>query len=538
MTQPQILIHEMSFNLPTGNTLLTQFNLALTKQKIGLVGKNGMGKSTLIKLITGELTPTSGAIHIVGKVASIPQEWSPGQQSGLTAGRLLGFEAKLKALARIEQGSVDMNDYHILNDDWLIKEKWQAALRMFDLHLSADAPLCSLSGGELTRLLLTRVFLSKADFLLLDEPTNHLDNDACKKLYKAITQWQGGLIIASHDRTLLNLMDEILELSSLGVTSYGGNYTAYQEQKRALTQAKQKQLVEAKQFLAKTQQSIQTTKEKHEQRQAQGKRLRKRGDQPKILLDAMENRSTASKGSLLIRHNRMLTVAQEKMRLAKEQVEMNEELRITLPKTRVPNGKIILEMENVSFAYSKSTIPLISNFNLKLQGPERIALCGNNGSGKTTLIKLILNQLAPIQGHIYLGTDRIHYLDQHAKQLAPDLSILENFLKLNPDTTENEAYQALALFLFRNDAARKMVNALSGGEKLRAALACILQSSQPPQLLILDEPTNHLDLNSMLTIESTLKQYEGAMIVIAHDQAFLEAINIARKVYAPFTSTD
>ena len=262
----------------------------------------------------------------------------------------------------------------------------------------------------------------------------------------------------------------------------------------------------------------------------------------------MSNRSTSSQGSLLIRSNRMLDAAHEKLRSAKEQLDIQDEIHVSLPQTYVPNGKVILEIEHLSFCYHQTTQPLISDFSLTIQGAERIALCGGNGSGKTTLINLILSmdptfqrdasRLKPSHGNIYLGTEHINYLDQNASQLNPELSILANFLQLNVDATENEAYQVLAQFLFKNVSALKLVKHLSGGEKLRALLACILKSSQPPQLLILDEPTNHLDLNSIKNIQSALKNYQGAMIVISHDQTFLESIAIERIIYAPFKSSE
>lgn len=537
MTHPQILIHEMSFNLPTGYAIFNNFNLALSKQKIGLVGKNGIGKSTLIKLIAGELLPSSGSILMEGKIAVVPQ--NPRFSSDLTVAEILGCEDKLNALYRIEQGSVEPNDFSILNDDWMIKERLEKQLTLFGLEVvSPYAKLKRLSGGELTRLLLTKAFSSNADFLLLDEPTNHLDIHARQQLYQAIQKWQGGLIVASHDRTLLNLMDEIVEISSLGVSSFGGNYDAYKEQKKCLINARQNQFLEAKNFLEKTKRSIQLTKEKHEQRQAQGRVLRKRGDQPKMLLDAMENRSTSSQNSLLIRHNRMNDSAHEKLRIAKEQLEIVDRINVSLPKTNVPNGKVILEIENLTFSYNEINEPLINSFNLAIRGPERIAVCGVNGSGKTTLIKLILNQLQPCHGKIYVGTELINYLDQNANQLNPEITILENFLQLNSDAKENDAYQALAQFLFKNVSALNLVKHLSGGEKLRALLACTLMSNHPPQLLILDEPTNHLDINSTISIESALENYQGAMIVISHDQTFLESIGIERIIYAPFKSTN
>lgn len=533
MTHPQILIHEMSFNLPNGKALFSRLNLAFARQKVGLVGNNGIGKSTLIKLIAGELLPSSGSIQINGTVAHLQQ--NPLFDPELTVAKILGHENKLNALQRIEEGSTDPNDFLTVNDDWLIKEKLKNELAMFDLDtLHPFSHLSTLSGGEFTKLMLTNAFLSNADFLLLDEPTNHLDSHAFKKLYDAILKWQGGLIVVSHDRTLLNLMDEIVEISSLGISVFGGNYDFYKEQKEDLMYAKQNQLHHAKSVLEKTKRSIQLTKEKHEQRQAKGQNLRKRGDQPKMLLDAMENCSTSNQGSLLIRCNRMLNSAHEKLHLAKEQLELQDEIHVSLPKTYVPNGKVILEIEHLNFCYHQTTELLINDFNLTIQGAERIALCGKNGSGKTTLIKLILNQLKPFCGKIYLGTEYVNYLDQHASQLNPELSILDNFLQLNINATENEAYQSLAQFLFKNSSTLKLVKHLSGGEKLRALLACILKSSHPPQLLILDEPTNHLDLNSMKNIECVLKNYQGAMIVISHDQTFLESIAIERMIYAPF----
>lgn len=535
MTQPQILIHEMNFNLSTGKALFSKINLTFYQQKVGLVGINGIGKSTLIKLIAGELIPSSGSIQADGKISYIQQLQTLSPE--LTVAKLLGYEEKLYALQRIEQGSNDENDFAILNDDWLVKETLQKILCQFNLNsVSPYSQITELSGGELTRLFLTKAFSSSADFILLDEPTNHLDTQARKMLYQAILQWHGGLIIISHDRTLLNLMDEIIEISSLGISRFGGNYDFYKEQKDCLLNAKQNQLLEAKSFLEKTNRSIQSTREKHERRQAKGRELRKRGDQPKVLLDAMKNRSTASQGSLLIRHNRMLETAQEKLRIAKEQIEITNTMHVTLPKTYVPNNKVILKIEDLTFSYPGTENPIIKNFNLILKGAERIALLGSNGSGKTTLIKLILNELNPSNGTISLGTENTNYLDQHTNQLNPEKSILDNFLLLNSDATTNVAYQALAQFLFKNNSAHQLVKDLSGGEKLRAALACTLKSSNPPQLLILDEPTNHLDLNSVLNIESALKSYLGAMIVISHDQAFLESIGVEKIIHAPFVT--
>lgn len=385
MSQPQILIHEMSFNLPTGKALFNKLNLVFSPYKTGLLGNNGIGKSTLMKLVIGELCPHSGYIQLDGTIAYLPQD--PPISSKVTVAGFLGCEEKINALDRIFQGSVNECDFNILNEDWEIKDRIQKQLTEFGLNtISLNRPLTGLSGGEVTRLMLSKVFFSDADFLLLDEPTNHLDATARQQLYHAIKQWPRGILVISHDRTLLNLMEDIVEFTTLGAYRFGGNYDAYQQEKNLLTEAKQKQLLDAKKLLNKTKRSIQLTKEKHEQRQAQGRALRRSGSQAKIILDAKEN----------------------------------------------------------------------------------------------------------------------------------------------------DAYRSLAQFLFRNTTALKLAKDLSGGEKLRALLACVLMAKHPPQLLILDEPTNHLDIHSIQSIESALKHYQGAMIVISHDATFLKNIGIEKIIYAPF----
>ncbi len=533
MTHSQILINQMSFNLPTGKALFDKLNLVFAKHKTGLVGKNGIGKSTLIKLILGELCPHSGSIHIEGKIAYVPQNLSVPLE--ITVANLLGCEEKINALYRIKHGSSDECDFAILNEEWDIEERLQTQLKTFGLNsIPYHFPLKMLSGGEMTRLLLAKAFFLNADFLLLDEPTNHLDYSARQQLYAAIQQWQSGMIVISHDRTLLNLMEEIIELSTLGASSYGGNYDAYAKQKDIENAAKEQQLHDAKKLMQKNKNTIQSSREKHEQKQSYGRELRRSGSIDKIGANSKKGRSERTQSKLLIKEERLLDQAETQLQSAKEKIEISEEININLPATKVPNGKIILDMEDITFSYPNTTQPIIQNFNLKIQGPERIALVGDNGSGKTTLIKLILKELFPTHGKIYIGTDYVNYLDQNASLLKEELSLLENFLQLNPDAKENDAYRYLAQFLFKNTSALKLAKDLSGGERLRALLACILTSKHPPQLLILDEPTNHLDLHSIKSIESALKNYQGAMIVISHDQKFLENIE-TRKIICKTT---
>ncbi|EKD54333.1 MAG: hypothetical protein ACD_60C00093G0003 [uncultured bacterium] len=511
MTQLQISIHQINFNLPSGAKLFHDLTLSLTKRKIGLVGRNGIGKSTLLKLILGEFLPQAGSIRVQGKLGYVPQHFS------------IFPESTIKSF---------------LMDEWQDESRLRKTLMIFGLDAIPDhRQLKNLSGGEMTRLLLVKTLLSDADFLLLDEPTNHLDQSARQALYRAIQEWRGGLIVVSHDRTLLNFMEEIVELNSLGVTSYGGNYDDYRKQKDIENAARENQLQDAKKLMQKTKQTIQSSREKHEQKKSYGRELRRSGSIDKLTANSKKGRSERTQSKLLIKEERLMDHAEEKLQSAKEGVEILDEIHVDLAKTYVPNGKIMVEIQDLSFSYQDAKEILIQDFDLKIRGHERIALAGDNGSGKTTLIKLLLSILQPTQGKIYLGTSRVSYLDQGAILLNPDLSVIENFLVLNPNAKENDAYRCLAEFLFKNKAAHKIVKTLSGGEKLRALLASVLMANQPPELLILDEPTNHLDLNSVRSIESILKNYQGAMIVISHDQCFLENIKINRVIEAPLNKS-
>lgn len=529
MPQSKILIHEMSYQLTSGLPLFKSLELSLLQRKIGLVGRNGVGKSTLLQLIIGEFQPLSGSIYSDGKIAYIPQH--PVMTDDMTVARLFGLEDKIHALERIEQGSIDLADYEILNDDWECRQRLYKQLRSFDLnHINHSKYLTSCSGGEITRLLLTKAFHSDADCLLLDEPTNHLDINARQALYAAIREWRGGIIIASHDRTLLNLMDEIVELTSIGAKVYGGNYDDYVIQKNIENAAYEQQLQDAKKLIVKNKTSIQASREKHEKKKSYGRQLRISGSIDKMAAGSKKGRSERTQSTLLMKEKRMMQDAENKLLSAKENIEIKEVIDIELPKTHVPNGKTIVEISHLSFTYQGLNYKLIDDLNLKIIGPEHIAMTGCNGSGKSTLMKLILGVLIPSNGQIHLGTSYIAYVDQHASLLNYHESVIENFLRLNPDSTYNHAYSCLAQFLFKNTAAEKRISELSGEQRIRALLACTLMAKHPPQLLMLDEPTNHLDIDSIRNIESALKSFQGAMLVISHDQAFLDSIGITKTI--------
>lgn len=355
-----------------------------------------------------------------------------------------------------------------------------------------------------------------------------MDADSRAALYSAINTFDGGVLVVSHDRQLLNYMDQIAELSTLGLQLYGGNYDAYREQKQVEQDALGQDILDAQKHIKKTKRIVQESKEKYDQRVSMGNKTRREGGQPKMFFDFFKNSAEKTKSKLESRTDKQLSLAQEKLNAAKAKIEQKDFLAFNLDATRVPNGKIVIDLQQITFAYPGCD-QIIKNFNLTIVGPQRVAILGNNGSGKSTLLKLVMRQLEPLVGLITVGVEYMAYLDQNLSILWHDQTIAENFKRLNNNISESDCRTRLATFLFSQETVDKPVNCLSGGEKMRAAMACIFMGDNPPQLVILDEPTNNMDLESINALESALGKYQGALLVVSHDKLFLE--NIGVEVY-------
>jgi ATPase subunit of ABC transporter with duplicated ATPase domains len=245
---------------------------------------------------------------------------------------------------------------------------------------------------------------------------------------------------------------------------------------------------------------------------------------PKLWFDAQAERATSTLGRQRRVVERLRTAASADLDAARERVERVRRLDVALPTSGLPASKCVLAFDRVSFAWPGGR-PLLEDVSFQLVGPRRLALTGPNGSGKTTLIRLAIGELDPSSGAVRRNVAGA-LLDQRAALLDDRLTLVENFRRLNGSASEGAAHAALAQFLFRNVEALKPAGALSGGERLRAALACALMADPAPQLIILDEPTNHLDLESIAAIETALSAYDGALLVVSHDQAFLGAIGV------------
>jgi ATPase subunit of ABC transporter with duplicated ATPase domains len=530
MLEPPIhLAEEVSWRTPAGDTVLERVSLALHREKTGLVGANGSGKTTLLRILTGEITPSAGRVRRAGTVAVLPQDFRPVQEQSVASA--LGVREKLEALGRLTAGRGSDADLAVLDDDWDIQERVTAELSRLGMSaIELNRPLASLSGGETTRVVLASLFLRRPDLLLLDEPTNNLDRESREALRAALAEWPRGLVVVSHDRALLRQMDRIVELTPKGPKSYGGNYDLYVAQRDAEAQAAEEQLAAAEKELRRARREAQAARERQDRRNSRGNREREKGGMPTILLNAMRQKSQQTTARVKATHDDRVAGARDALAEARERVEQSREMAFQLPPVGLPAGKLVLEVEGVCFRFPGSPRPLLDQFALRMIGPERVALAGPNGSGKTTLLKLIQGKLTPDAGTVRLGVDRWRGLDQRADLLVGGLSVLENFRRHAPAASETACRMVLGRFLFRGDTVHKPAAALSGGERLRAALACVLGAAEPPQMLLLDEPTNHLDLPSLANLEQALSRYTGALLVISHDRDFLDAVGVDRVI--------
>jgi len=520
---PSIQLQNLSLQTPDGRDLLTPLDLTFTASRTGLVGRNGTGKTTLLRTILGELPPKAGRVLVDGHVGTLRQTVQAGSA---TIAETLGITDALARLARIDAGTPELDD--IERADWTLAARIAQNLKSVGLpELDLNRPIITLSGGQRTRLGLASLLLAEPDFLLLDEPTNNLDADGRGAVADLLRNWRGGAIVVSHDRELLRGMDQIVEITSLGARLYGGNWDAYRARRALDLAAARHDLDDAERRIADLDHKAQQARERKARKDSAGSRKAARGDTPRILLGGMKNNAENTSGEQSRLTDRRRGEAAADLADARAEIEILQPLAVTLEPSGLPAGRVVLQIDNLTGGAGDK--PTIRTLSLSLTGPERVAVTGPNGSGKTTLLRLATGELAPTTGHVHI-TPRHALLDQQVALLDPALTIRDNYLRLNPGDSENACRAALARFAFRADAALKLVGQLSGGEMLRAGLAATIGSSHPPELLILDEPTNHLDLDAIAAVEAGLRAYDGALLVVSHDPAFLEAIGVTRKI--------
>lgn len=319
-------------------------------------------------------------------------------------------------------------------------------------------------------------------------------------------------------------MDAIVELTSLGAKRYGGGWSAFQEARAVELEAARQSLAHAQKTADEVDRKAQALAERQDKRDAAGARKAAKGGMPRILLGRRKSSAEASRGKGVAVTERQRAGALDAVTAAKARIEVLQPFSVRLPPTRLAAGRQVLTFDGVTVGYDPAR-PLIRDLSFSLAGPQRLAVTGSNGSGKTSILKVIIGELPPIRGAASVNVP-FALLDQSVSILERGETILDNFKRLNPGASDNACRATLASFRFRADAALQRVETLSGGQVLRAGLACVLGGSDPPSLLVLDEPTNHLDIESIEAVEAGLLAYDGALVVVSHDETFLANIGI------------
>lgn len=530
---PAITISNLSYQLDNGTIIFKNLSVSLTEPRTALIGQNGSGKSILANLLTKEISPTQGDVMVNGEIAIYRQTPSNLLCENTTIAEFLHVDKILNALDQIEQGHCEVKWFELVGERWQLRLELENQLIQLGLPNDPNMPCGLLSGGQLARLQLWQLFQSNADLLILDEPSNHLDSQAKQWLIEEMNQFPNSILLISHDRILLREMKHIWELRQLGgqqnreLKHYSGNYDDYMVQKNVESQALENQInhIHKEQKLLKRQTQI--NKEKADQRAVKGKQIRKQGGMPKIVLNSMRSNATtsastrskneANKNQLLKKEAQSLQIRQEALRTQK----------IILPSGEAAK-KSPVNLQQVVLPFGNQT-PI----NLKLSANDKLHIQGNNGCGKSTLLKVLLGELKAKSGEIrthesaHSNQLKNIYLDQHFSLLKPDLSMLDNMQHFCQGLIESDARTLLAGIGFRRDDVHRNVAQLSGGEKMK--LAMLMVSHQPhPFLLLLDEPDNHLDLASKSLLANALSDYQGAFILISHDEEFVLESGINR----------
>lgn len=525
-----ILLQNISFGFPGGNLLFNHINLSIPSHtKSALVGNNGMGKSTLLKILTGEIQPSDGSINIQGNIFYVPQMF--GNFNHLAIAECLKVDQKLLALRKITAGEVDEMYFDILNDDWDIEERCQQALKHWGLEgFELNQKLEDLSGGQKTKVFLAGIQISKPEIIILDEPTNHLDLEGRKLLYELIHKTDAAIVMVSHDRTLLNLVDTMFELSNQGISTYGGNYDFYAQQKQIEEEALHHDIHAKERALKRAKEKERETLERKQKLDARGKGKQEKSGVARIMMNTLRNNAEKNSSKLKAVHTEKINDISGDLRELRSSVRNADQMKVNFNDSGLHTGKILIAAEQINFSYGKEKL-WKDNLDLEIRSGDRICIKGANGSGKTTLIKLLLEKIKPSEGKISSSGFNSIYIDQEYSLMNNDLTVYDFAQTFNDQALqESEIKTLLSRFLFGKDTWDKKCGMLSGGERLRLLLCGLSVSNKAPDMMILDEPTNNLDLQNVEILTHSIKDYHGTLLVISHDEIFLEEIGIDREL--------
>ena len=488
-----------------GDPVLEEIDLRVEEsEKVALIGRNGAGKSTVFKLITGEITPDGGVIERMRRarlayLAQLPQLILTETIFDVVMHsfkEILELEDRLGKLEeRLAAGDESvMKTYSQVQDEFMLRGGYEFRSRAktvltglgfhpdeFDLRIQA------LSGGQRTRLMLALVLLKEADLLLLDEPENHLDMEAREWLESFLKNWDKAFVIVSHDRRMLSTVAErIVEVERGGLTSYTGNYESYIEQKARNIELQQKAFERQQEYIRKEETWINRFRYKATKAAQAQSRLKR--------LEGLERVDAPMVDASSVKFN------------------LGEVVR---------SGQLVLDAKNLSMSYG--ALKLYGGVSFRVERGERVGIIGPNGSGKTTLLRHLAGKLAEAQGEIGLGHKvKLGFYDQHHESMNPLNDIIREVGSVKTDWLPEQLRRFMGRFLFTGDDVFKPISALSGGELSRVAIAKLILSEA--NLLLLDEPTNHLDIVSQEVLESALSEFPGTLILVSHDRELVDRL--------------
>ncbi|WP_322082694.1 ABC-F family ATP-binding cassette domain-containing protein [Burkholderia sp. BCC1972] len=519
-----VALHHVSFRFDDGVTLFDSLDLSIDRTPTGIVGRNGIGKSLLAQLIAGRRAPSAGTIERHTPVVYVAQQHDDDDAaaSPRTVAQVAALDAPLGALARLAHGRAEPHDFDLIGERWDLAERLRTALDAAGLRdVQPDTPAHALSGGQLARVALIGALLSSAGLLVLDEPTNHLDAPGRAWLHAALDGWRGGVVIVSHDRALLAGVQRIVELTPHGAHSYGGNYALYRAQRDAQRDAAQAALDHARTERGRVRRRLEQEHDTIQRHAAASLRDAKTANLSSGAKQSRKGAARSIMGAVRRHQGDFKATLDERVQEAAARVEADAPVLVSLPGTEVSARRHLFTLERAQLPWRVAGNA--DTITWSASGAVRIALTGPNGCGKSTLLRMLAGELAPRSGSCTTHVSAA-YLDQRLALLDPGRSIVEQLDLLDTPLAEGDLRSRLALLQLDATRATQPARQLSGGERLKAALACALWRGTPAQLLLLDEPTNHLDLESVRAIEAALGGFPGAIVVASHDPAFLAAL--------------
>ncbi|WP_284805878.1 ATP-binding cassette domain-containing protein [Corynebacterium rhinophilum] len=498
-----ISLSQLSLSWPDSTPCFSQLSATIPDSVTGMIGDNGSGKSTLAKVLSHQIAPSSGTFS-APEVTYLDQDL--GLHDSLTIADVFGAAETIAALHALEAGNYSEELLKIIGTDWDIEDRIHACLHNAGIPYPLDHTIGTISGGEAVTIALNAAFFDHPDFVILDEPTNNLDAEGKSKVTELISSSSTPMLVISHDLDLLSHVEYIAELYAGDLRLFSGNYHAYREaidneQRVAEAETREAKAEHRKQVREREAMQVRISRDKR-----RGKAFSHNNRKPGLAMGNDKNRSQNTAAKRSAQASGSVKEAFDAYQAAQNKIRPDEHVHLDLPGTQLPNGTRVLTSSIVD-----------------LTGPEHVRLMGPNGSGKTTFLNKV------VRGDVEYSLD-CGYLRQKIT-LPEDRTLLEMVTEANPTAHPQFLRDQLAQLLFRDDQVHRRTGQLSGGERFRAEFARVLLAEPSPQFLLLDEPTNNLDITTIKWLVQILESYEGAYLLVSHDEGFCKELNLTSQVH-------